>query len=300
MLNTIKHKMLNFHEKMNKIYILLPVYNRRDLTEIFVKCLAAQTYQNYHLILIDDGSTDGTAEMVQDKISATTVLQGQGNWWWAGGLQKGIEWLHGIPLHDRDIVLMINDDVTFDPYFLEKGAELLSQHPKTLIHSFAIGNKTGRIVNAGVKADLKKLKFEVATSDEETNCLATMGLFMRFEDLKQIGGFYPQLLPHYLSDYEFTIRAHRKGLQLLASPELKILLNEDSTGMGIPDIIRLPFAKFIKICFSKKYTMNPVYLSFFAILVCPKLSIPTRLISIWKVAFLLITKNLIFNYFPNF
>ena len=87
---------------------------------------------------------------------------------------------------------------------------------------------------------------------------------------------------------------------MIAMAELKILLNEDSTGMGIPDIIRLPFAKFIKICFSKKYTMNPVYLSFFAILVCPKLLIPTRLISIWKTAFLLIIKNLIFNYFPNF
>lgn len=300
MLNTIKHKMLNFHEKMNKIYILLPVYNRRDLTEAFINCLTAQTYRNHHLILIDDGSTDGTAEMVQERIPSATILKGQGNWWWAGGLQRGIDWLHKASIEDHDIVLMINDDVTFDPYFLEKGAELLSQHPKTLIHSFAIGNKTGRIANAGVKADLKKLKFEDTTSDEETNCLATMGLFMRFEDLKQIGGFYPQLLPHYLSDYEFTIRAHRKGLQLLASPELKILLNEDSTGMRISDIIRLPFAKFIKICFSKKYTMNPVYLSFFAILVCPKLSIPTRLISIWKAAFLLIIKNLIFNYFPNF
>ena len=292
--------MLNFHEKMNKIYILLPVHNRRDLTEAFINCLTAQTYRNHHLILIDDGSTDGTAELVQERIPSATILKGQGNWWWAGGLQRGIDWLHKASIEDRDIVLMINDDVTFDPYFLEKGAELLSQHPQTLIHSFAIGNKTGRIDNAGVKADLKKLKFEDTTSDEETNCLATMGLFMRFEDLKQIGGFYPQLLPHYLSDYEFTIRARRKGLQLLASPELKILLNEDSTGMGISDIIRLPFAKFIKICFSKKYTANPVYWSFFAILVCPKLSIPTRLISIWKAAFLLIIKNLIFNYFPNF
>lgn len=87
---------------------------------------------------------------------------------------------------------------------------------------------------------------------------------------------------------------------MIAMAELKILLNEDSTGMGIPDIIRLPFAKFIKICFSKKYTMNPVYLSFFAILVCPKLSIPTRLISIWKTAFLLIIKILYLTTFPIF
>jgi GT2 family glycosyltransferase len=280
---------------MMPIYILLPVHNRRAQTERFIKCLAEQTYDNYHLILIDDGSSDGTAEMVQEKISSITILKGSGNLWWAGGLQKGIDWLCKNSISDSDVVLMINDDVTFNSDFLEKGVELVCRHPRTLIHSFAIGNQTGEIANAGVKADLEKLTFEVTALNEEINCLATMGLFMRFTDLKQIGGFYPKLLPHYLSDYEFTIRARRKGVQLLASSELSLLLNEGSTGFSMSDLNHLQFPEFIKSYFSNRNNMNPIHWSFFVVLTCPKLSIPGRLISVWKAAFILISRNIAFN-----
>jgi len=75
------------------IYILLPVHNRLEITQRFITCLKAQTYQKYHLILIDDGSSDGTAEMVQENISSLTVVRGKGSWWWAGALQQGYRWL---------------------------------------------------------------------------------------------------------------------------------------------------------------------------------------------------------------
>jgi glycosyltransferase involved in cell wall biosynthesis len=65
----------------DKIFILLPVYNRKDMTEKFIRCLKAQTYQNYHLVLIDDGSTDGTEEMVCSYIQDPTMIRGKGNWW---------------------------------------------------------------------------------------------------------------------------------------------------------------------------------------------------------------------------
>lgn len=64
----------------------------------------------------------------------------------------------------------------------------------------------------GVYADLKKLTFRQAKTKDEINCLSTRGLFLRVKDFKKIGGFYPKLLPHYLSDYEFTIRAYKKSL----------------------------------------------------------------------------------------
>ena len=47
------------------LYILLPVHNRCDITREFIDCLKAQTFQDYHLVLIDDGSTDGTEQMVR-------------------------------------------------------------------------------------------------------------------------------------------------------------------------------------------------------------------------------------------
>lgn len=61
-----------------KIYILLPVHNRCELTRHFIECLKSQTYQNFHLVLIDDGSTDGTSEMVLSNLDTVTVVRGNG------------------------------------------------------------------------------------------------------------------------------------------------------------------------------------------------------------------------------
>ena len=75
------------------IYILLPVHNRREITGDFIDCLEAQTWQHYHLVLIDDGSTDGTEQMVRERVENLTVIRGNGDWWWAGCLQQGFNFL---------------------------------------------------------------------------------------------------------------------------------------------------------------------------------------------------------------
>jgi len=73
------------------VYVLAPVHNRRATTEKFIRCLLAQTHVNWHLVLIDDGSKDGTEAMARALVRDTslTVLRGTGNWWWAGSLQQG-------------------------------------------------------------------------------------------------------------------------------------------------------------------------------------------------------------------
>ena len=59
-----------------KVFLLLPVHNRKEVTGEFIQCLLRQTYQSYRLVLIDDGSTDGTAEMVSQAIPGVVVIQG--------------------------------------------------------------------------------------------------------------------------------------------------------------------------------------------------------------------------------
>ncbi len=44
----------------NKISIIVPVYNCNDYLDLCVKKLLDQTYDNYEIILVDDGSTDGS------------------------------------------------------------------------------------------------------------------------------------------------------------------------------------------------------------------------------------------------
>ena len=129
---------------MSKIYILLPVHNRKEITRGFVASLKAQTFSDYHLVLIDDGSTDGTAEMVLEYIPSATVLRGEGNWWWAGSLQQGIHWLQRNHLHQNDIILMINDDVVLDNNFIEAGRKELLSLPGTLLQATSVMTFQGK------------------------------------------------------------------------------------------------------------------------------------------------------------
>ena len=88
---------------MDTIYILLPTHNRATVTVRFVDCLKFQTHSKYELILIDDASSDNTIDVCLGLMPRAHVLLGDGNLWWAGSLQKGIEYLDGV-LKPRPIV----------------------------------------------------------------------------------------------------------------------------------------------------------------------------------------------------
>jgi GT2 family glycosyltransferase len=264
---------------MEKIYVFLPVYNRREITQSFIECLKIQTYQNYHLILIDDGSIDNTEEMVRSQIQNLTVIKGNGDWWWAGSLQQATKWLTSNTHKDQDnIVLIINDDVTFDQYFLEMGINLIQAHPNSLILAQSLDRKTGNCEETGIDADFKTFTFTRANSPEKINCLSTKGLLLTHSCINKIGGFYPHLLPHYLSDYEFSIRAFKKGFKLKTFTSFALYQNQKTTGL----YRTIDFSQFsIKEFFSKKSTINPFYSSIFIILTCPKIWIPANIIRIW-------------------
>lgn len=274
---------------MLKVYILLPVHNRKEITLGFIECLIAQTFPNYHLVLIDDGSTDGTEEMVQATIKDVTVLKGKGDWWWAGSLQQGIDWLKDNAIKSDDVVLMINDDVEIPSDFIEAGCALLK--PGMLMQATICDDATREVLDIGMVYEDRNMLFRAPRLREPINCLTTNGLFIRWQDLQAVGGFYPRLLPHYLSDYEFTMRAYKKGLNLLASPDLKLYWNRETTGFRIIEEDGL--LSFLRKFFSKKAAGNPVYWTTFVFLVSPMKYLPFHLAKIWKGALFSIVKQML-------
>lgn len=263
-----------------KIHILLPAHNRSEVTRRLVECLKAQTFSTYHLILIDDGSTDGTSEIVRSLIPDVTILRGKGDWWWAGSLQQGIDWLVQNGASDRDIVMFANDDITFDADFLSKAAEILKDTKETLLLPFLRDEKSGQPMETGIEADLRKMTFNHAISPERINCLSTRGIFMRLEDILKIGRFHTVLLPHYLSDYEYTIRAYRKGLTLCTNSELVIDLDYSQTGYRTFN--NEGFIDFLRKHFSKRSAMNPIYYTTFILLATPVSAMPRNIYRIWR------------------
>jgi GT2 family glycosyltransferase len=253
---------------MNKLFIILPVHNRKEITQRCITCLRQQTFQDYHVLLIDDGSTDGTADIVEQSIPSLTILKGRGDWWWGGSLHQGYLWVKSQDLPAASVVLMMNDDAVFDADYLQTALSILDGKQGILLVSNAYGEVSRILFDGGVHADWKRLKFTLETNPDRINCASTRGLFLYASDFLKIGGFYPRLLPHYASDYEFTIRAHKKGYTLLVDTRLKLYANESATGI-FSFKNEKSFGSFLKHLFSKKYTLHPVYYTNFILLACP-------------------------------
>jgi GT2 family glycosyltransferase len=281
--------------KEKKIYIILPVHNRMDITQKFINYLNLQSYKKFHLILIDDGSADGTSEAVRNTISELTIIRGNGNLWWAGGLQEGFNWIKNHVKNPQDLILIINDDTFFKEDFLKNGVKLISKNPSSIICAERYSLETKNILDKGVKVNWWNFSFNPMPNPEEINCLSTNGIILTVGDFLKTGGFIPEKLPHYASDYEFTIRANRLGLKLKTFPEFKLWSNEKTT--GLQNIESKNVLKYLRDLFSIKSAKNPVTLSKFVFLSAPIFFILPCLIRIWTGA---IAKFIITILKPNY
>lgn len=276
---------------MGETFVLLPVHNRKEVTRDFVECLCRQTFLSFHLVLIDDGSTDGTADMVLTHVPDATVLRGNGSLWWAGSLQMGLDWLKENCQDENAIVLMINDDVTFDNTFLASAVVEMKARGNAMLLAMNSCDGGRTIAETGVRADFRRFTFRVIQPGESINCLPTRGLFIRFKDIKRIGDFHPKVLPHYWSDYEYTIRAVRKGLSCMTSRNVYLCANEQTTGhRQFGEMSRL---EFFRKYFSKRSVLNPLYASAFVLLACPRWGVVQCLLRIWFNALKLCAKQLL-------
>ncbi|MEP6750123.1 MAG: glycosyltransferase, partial [Bacteroidota bacterium] len=100
------------------VFIVVPVFNRVALTLKCLQSVANQTYKDYKVIVIDDGSTDGTAEMVQASFPASIIIKGDGNYYWTKCVNTGILSIQN-QMTEKDFVLHVNNDTEFDPRYIE-------------------------------------------------------------------------------------------------------------------------------------------------------------------------------------
>jgi GT2 family glycosyltransferase len=173
----------------------------------------------------------------------------------------------------------MNDDTRFDPDFLAQGRAALARAPGALVRAQRYSGDTGEFADAGVTVDWRRMEFTPTREPAEVECFGTRGLFLRAADFLALGGFHPRLLPHYGSDFEFTLRARRRGYRLASDPALRLWSEDASTGDMDPRAASL--REYLGRCFSPRFVHNPVYLTTLILLACPPSLVPRNLLRVW-------------------
>ncbi|WP_026663178.1 glycosyltransferase family 2 protein [Butyrivibrio proteoclasticus] len=260
-----------FEKKWDKrmVYVITAVHNRRAITSRFIDYLALQDCsEEIHLVMVDDGSTDGTDLLVKEKYKNSTILYGDGNLFWGGALQKAYSYLISKNISDDDVILYANDDSRLESTFVETLISDLKNNPNDLVTGCAYGLNTGNYLDGPVDFNLENGAVKHLEPGSIGNCASTRALGMYGKVFKDIGGFHPILLPHYASDYEYTIRAFKKGHRIVSDSNLKYLFSEDTTGDNSHSNLSL------KKILSKRSKLNPFYKMSFFLMIAPFYKMP--------------------------
>lgn len=192
-------------EKMPLFSVIIPTYNRGELIYPTLDSVLSQSERDFELIVVDDGSTDGTWDVLQrysnDRGDARLSLIHRKNGGTTAARNTGIEAAKG-----RYVALLDHDDLWFT-WTLESHRRAIERFGEP---SFCAGSVVAR--------DLKTLKLETIPREElamqefadflaspvESWPIYPSGWTIRTDVLRSVGGFFPFHLG--LEDHDLMLR----------------------------------------------------------------------------------------------
>lgn len=198
------------------VYIIIPVHNRKNIT---LNCLtqlkASGDLARYYAIVVDDGSTDGTTEAIQNLYPEVTVLRGDGNLWWTGAIKKGMEYA---VKQGAEYLIWLNDDCQFSEGTIANLVNCSQNYQGAIAgcQGFELNQPT-QIAFGGKRKTWKGYRFINAPSGEIIPCDLLSGNLVCIPRavITQIGYPTPHITPHYGGDSLYLIRAKKAGFSLL-------------------------------------------------------------------------------------
>ena len=215
------------------IHVLIPVFNRLSMTKRVLECLRAQQVdESLSLIVIDDGSSDGTGEFLSIQQDVHT-LNGDGSLWWGGAIHLGLREVLKSG-NSTDWVLLVNNDTQFPVDFIQHLLNAARSQAPAVIGSVVCNEGApDQLLSIGPVLDVRQLlvadkllkaRSRNASNGPHTlNALSGRGTLYPLVAFRLAGMMRPTLFPHYLADYELSVRVSKAGFKLLVTEEAPIL-----------------------------------------------------------------------------
>jgi len=232
--------------KKIKLATIIPIYNGLPFTKVALKSisscleLTSDSILDNRIIVVDDGSTDGSAEWIAINYPEVIILKGDGDLWWSGGINIGIK--HAIQSLKCDFVLWWNNDIKPEfGYYLNLGRILQKQSGPVIIGSkIYYSNEPDMIWSMGGFFNPRNgKKYMIGFKEKDTgqydlalesDWLPGMGTIIHNSVFDHVGYVDEKLFPQYHGDSDFTYRAKAHGVRIIVEPSLKIWNNTDNSG----------------------------------------------------------------------
>jgi GT2 family glycosyltransferase len=241
------------------VFAVIPVHNRVGQTLRCLESLAAGSVPAT-AVVVDDGSTDGTAEAVARHHPDAVVLRGDGNLWWAGATNRGVE--HALA-HGADYVLTLNNDGVLAPTALEAlleserdgGPALRSSQRHDL-------DRPDHVPTVGLVIDWTAPRgYRRAPGGGQepvrVDAAGANSMLVPRQCFEDVGLFDAERLPQCWADWDFQLRAKAKGWAMYTVPAS--VLYEDQSTRGPRLSPRMSLAQATRLLASRRSPYYPPF-----------------------------------------
>lgn len=224
--------------------IVIPNYNGRQFLETCLQSIFLQTFASFQVIVVDNGSADGSVDFLQESYPSVKVIALSENLGFSAAVNRGIA------AGDSPLVFLLNNDTELAPDCLERLLQAAEQHDDAFFAPKMLSFREREILDGvgdgylrgGVGYRLGTMERDSEVYSKERRVFGACGgaaLYRRVM-LERLGLFDEDFFA-YLEDVDLNFRANRAGLTCRCVPAARVYhIGSATTGSKInPFTVRL-------------------------------------------------------------
>ena len=241
---------------MMKIFVVIPSWNGADYLKDCLESLNKQTYP-HKVILVDNGSTDNTTELLNEKFKKVIIVKNSKNLGFAGGVNSGIKYALE---NDADGAALFNNDAVADKNWLKSLVDSMSKEEsigivasKIMIEKSDKLDSTGEFYSTyGIPFPRGRNQIDKGQFDKENAVFGASGgaSLYRTKLLREIGIFDERFFAYY-EDVDISFRAHLAGWRIAHEPKAIAYHKVGGTSSKMGDFTRYHSIKNFLILYTK-------------------------------------------------
>jgi GT2 family glycosyltransferase len=219
-----------------RVSIVVPTRNGRSLLEEALDGLRRQTFRDFETIVVDNASSDGSAEFVRARYPGVVVVQLAENRGFAAAVNAGIRVAGG------DAIALLNNDAIGEPDWLDALCACLGRHPQAAAATSKLltyRDRTeidgaGDILTTFLRAYSRgRGHRDLGQFELETEVFGASGAasLWRRSALHEIGPLDEDLFAYY-EDVDLSFRARLLGYQIWYAPKAVVVHRGGATAVA--------------------------------------------------------------------
>ena len=226
-----------------RVAVVVPSWDGEEHLPACLDALAAQTLE--HLaVVVDNGSTDGSVDLVRERYPHVRLVRLPRNRGFAGGVNAGIAAALDAGC---ELVALLNNDAVAEPGWLERLVAEADAHPEAGIVGAKVLTWDGTHLDStgdryslwGLPTPRGRGEPDDGRYDDARDLLAASGgaSLYRAALLRQVGGFDEAFFAYY-EDVDLSLRAQLAGWAVRYAPAARVRHRIGGTSARVPDFAR--------------------------------------------------------------